>query len=143
LAGAWGLTRVRPEPRLRLTAWLALFAAAADRLRPAAEAGAARILWTPFGGQMAGLHGLTDTLAAVWPYLAVAYAGVRLRLAPPWVVALGGALAVAAFAFGLEALQAHVPGRYPDATDPLLALIGWLLPWCHPAVRRAAAPTVQ
>lgn len=140
LAGARGLMAVGPEPRLRLTAWLALFAAAAARLHPAAEAGAARIRWVPFAGQMAGLHGPADILGAVWPYLAVAYVGVRLRLAAPWAVAAGGAVAVAAWAFGLELLQAHVPGRYPDATDPLLAVLAWLLPWCHPAVRRAADP---
>lgn len=142
LAASAGLIRIREEPRLRLGAWLALFAVAADQLRPASGPGASRIDWMPFAGQISDPHGLLDMVGALWPYLAVAYAAVRLRLLTPWFMALGGAVAIGAFAFGLEALQAYVPGRYPDITDPLLAVGAWLLPWFHPAVRRAANPDV-
>jgi len=141
LAAAFPLVRIAEAPRLRLGAWLALFATAAAHLQVAPDTWNPLGRWMPFGtGPLS--HESAGALAAVWPYLAVAYVGVRLRLAAPWAVAVGGALAVGAFAFGLEALQAHVPGRLPDAADPLLALLAWSLPWCLPAVRRAASPVV-
>ncbi len=141
LAAAFGLVRIAEAPRLRLGAWLALFAAVAGHLQVTPEAWNPLGRWLPFAAGPLSRDS-AGALAAIWPYLAVAYVGVRLRLAAPWVVAVGGALAVGAFAFGLEALQAHVPGRLPDAADPLLALLAWSLPWCLPAVRRAAAPVV-
>lgn len=139
LGAGFGLLRLGPTGRLRAVTLLAPLAAAVERLRPGSGGGRASFEWAPFVGQMGNYWGLADVLEAVWPYLLLVYAAARLRPLPPVRLAMAGAVAVGAYALGLEWLQGHVPGRYPDLTDPLLAVAAWSLPWVHPALRRAVA----
>lgn len=90
----------------------------------APENGALRVLnYVPFAAHMEnpmlGLGVITDT---VWPYLLIVAALYRLKPASHvWsttIVAL-----CTAFAFALEWLQQYVPGRTPDVTTALIALI--------------------
>ena len=134
------LVRLRTGAALGWGATALLVANAIACLRPAPGTGADRINWIPFGGQMESLSGLEDVLGAMWPFLALAYIATRLRLGPPVMVALAGAVAVFGFALGLEWLQGFVPGRHPDVTDPLLAALAWSMPWLHPKLRREAVP---
>ena len=86
--------------------------------------------WTPFGGFLAmdwrpGMVILLEKLfyygAAIWLLRA---AGLRLLWAAPLV---------AAVLAGLELVQRWLPGRTPEITDPLLALLmGAVLKACQP-----------
>ncbi|MFN2338304.1 MAG: VanZ family protein [Gammaproteobacteria bacterium] len=104
----------------------------ATALTPAADAGALYypFNWIPLKGHMPSIMGLANILSSLWPYAA---AGTLLRLMLPrsrqWHAALGGGLLVLLLTFGVEWLQQSLPGRYPDFTDVLLALVGWSLPW--------------
>ncbi|XSG85651.1 MAG: DUF4962 domain-containing protein [Methylohalobius sp. ZOD2] len=85
--------------------------------------------WIPFAGQQNGVVGLIDILLGIWPYLALAFFGLHsTRYARNAVMLLGGGV-VFGLAFYLEWRQQSIPGRYPDATDAYLALIGWLFAW--------------
>jgi VanZ family protein len=68
---------------------------------------------------MLGLSVIADT---VWPYLLIVAALYRLRPASPAWSAIVVALC-AVFAFALEWLQQYVPGRTPDVTTAVIALI--------------------
>ncbi len=104
----------------------------ATALTPVADAGALYypFNWIPLKGHMPGIMGLANILASLWPYAAAATLS-RLMLPPSrqWHAALGGGLLVLLLTFGVEWLQQSLPGRYPDFTDVLLALVGWSLPW--------------
>lgn len=90
----------------------------------APENGALRTLnYVPFAAHMENsMLGLSVIADTVWPYLLIVAALCRLRPASnAWsatVVAL-----CAAFAFALEWLQQYVPGRTPDVTTAVIALI--------------------
>jgi VanZ family protein len=137
-AGA-AVLRLGTIGRLRAAAGLALLAAAVERLRPGDGPKNGAFDWTPFIGQMHTYWGLTDVLEALWPYMVVVYVAARLRPLPLGRMVVTGAVVIGAFSMGVEWLQGHVPGRYPDLTDPLLAVAAWSLPWLHPALRRAVA----
>lgn len=87
--------------------------------------------WVPFEGQMNDLSGLENILEFLWPPMAMA---CLLRQALPFhrqdVGAVGGAVVLALGLFLLEWLQQAVPGRYGDITQVVLALVGWIIPWC-------------
>ena len=90
--------------------------------------------WIPLVGQMENpLIGIASILEDVWPATALAYLA---RFASPprrhGLVAVGGAVAVALLAFGLEWSQQYLPGRYGDVTVVLLMTGTWLLFWSIP-----------
>ena len=90
--------------------------------------------WIPFVGQMENpLIGIASVLEDLWPAAALAYLA---RFASPprqqGNFAMGGALALALFTFGLEWNQQDLPGRYGDFTVVLLATGTWLLFWSIP-----------
>jgi VanZ family protein len=90
--------------------------------------------WIPFAGQMENpLIGIASILEDLWPAAALAYlarfvSAPRQRLP----VAVGGALALGALAFGLEWYQQYLPGRYGDFTVVLLATGTWFAFWSVP-----------
>lgn len=90
----------------------------------APENGPLRTLnYVPFAAHMENpMLGLSVIADTVWPYLLIVVALCRLRLAsrawPAIIVVL-----CAGFAFALEWLQQHVPGRTPDVTTAVIALI--------------------
>lgn len=88
------------------------------------------INWIPFKGQVGTVAGMGDILETLWPFMALALAS---RWLTPWrlrraVWGLGGVI-VASLAFGIEWMQQSIPGRYPDITDVVLAVLGWTIPW--------------
>jgi len=90
--------------------------------------------WIPFAGQLENpLIGIASILEDLWPAAALAYLA---RFATPprqqWLVAAGGAVALALFALGLEWYQRYLPGRYGDFTVVLLMSGTWLLVWSIP-----------
>ncbi|MBI5137568.1 MAG: VanZ family protein [Nitrospirae bacterium] len=117
-----------------------LVSVAADRLSTGDDALLRPMDWVPFHGQMATLSGIADVADAVWPYAALAFLAAGAGRAASRGRIAAGALAVFGLAFALELLQQGIPGRYPDITDPIVALAAWLLPWCHPALRAPAPP---
>ncbi len=108
------------------------------QLVPGQDAATLRMNWIPFRGQVGTLDGMLDILETLWPFMAV---GLLVRWLTPWrgrmAAMLGGALAVAAFAFLLEWLQQSIPGRFADVTDVLLALLGWSVPWLASEIHAA------
>lgn len=104
--------------------------------------------WMPFEGQMSDLSGLENVLEFLWPAMAMA---CLLRQALPFhrhdAGAVLGAVLLVLVLFVLEWLQQSVPGRYGDITQVVLALVGWIVPWCvraqeaGPGRRRQRAAT--
>ncbi len=85
--------------------------------------------WVPFRGQLNNVLGIIDILAAIWPFTAMAVYILRTRPRNPYfVAATGGAMVLISTAW-LEWHQQTLPGRYPDVTDILLALAGWVIPF--------------
>jgi VanZ family protein len=86
--------------------------------------------WIPFKVQMQGLTGILDVAASAIPFLIMGYlvSGLvpRYRRVPAM---FAGAAIVFVPALGLEFYQQYVPGRTPDITDALLALVGWFGGW--------------
>lgn len=99
--------------------------------------------WIPFRGQMQHVTGFQDIFDSLWPFAALAYLVLLLQPRRLRVVAWGGALVVGLLTFALETMQARIPGRYPDITDVVLAMLGWSLPWILPLLRggEAGAPS--
>lgn len=125
-----------------LPAMAALLAAhALAQFQPGEDGATHAINWIPFSGQVGTLEGMLDILETLWPFLAL---GLMARWLTPWrwrpaVLLLGGGLA-GGFAFALEWMQQSIPGRFPDVTDVLVALLGWSLPWAFADLRPRAAP---
>lgn len=94
--------------------------------------------WMPFKGYVANIKGLAGIVENLWPFFAI---GLLVRLCVPerrgGIVLIGGALLVASLVFAVEWRQQFQPGRYPDITDVLLALMGWLSAWWPTAPRSA------
>lgn len=90
--------------------------------------------WIPFAGQMENpLIGIASILEDLWPAAALAY--LARFASPPHqrrLVAVGGVIALAMLAFGLEWYQQYLPGRYGDLTVVLLMAGTWLLFWSIP-----------
>lgn len=116
--------------RLLALAGALLVAYTLAQFAPGAGATTHALNWTPFAGQIGTISGMGDILDTLWPFLALALA---VRWITPWryrrSVLASGAVSVAALAFGLEWMQQSIPGRYPDITDVLLAVLGWVFPW--------------
>jgi VanZ family protein len=132
-AAAMGMLAVWPrQPAMRvMTAGAALLSAyALAQFEPGDTATKYLINWIPFKGQVGTLVGMGDILETLWPFLAL---GLAVRWFTPWrwrrLAWLGGGIMVALLAIALEWIQQSIPGRYPDITDVLLAVSGWMLPW--------------
>ncbi len=86
--------------------------------------------WVPFQTNLSNpLTGLLDILGGVWPFVALAYIAIHSR--PGRLTAIAGAVGIFALVFFIEWKQQYIPGRYPDLTDALVALLGWSAPWAH------------
>lgn len=114
-----------------LLAIAALLAAhALSQFEPGRDTGTYVLNWIPFKQQVGTLVGMSDILETLWPFMAI---GLLLRLMTPWrwraIVAFGGGIVLALFAFALEWMQQSIPGRFADITDVLIATLGWSLPW--------------
>ncbi|MDD2335119.1 MAG: hypothetical protein PHD01_00910 [Geobacteraceae bacterium] len=87
--------------------------------------------WIPFSSQIENeVKGIGSILEGGWPFAAMAYffvaAGIIRRKILAYFVGGGSQ---AALVFLLEIAQKQIPGRYPDSTIVLLAVVGWALPW--------------
>jgi len=120
----WGSA---PRRRLGRGAWILASAILLRELAPFQfSSHAAPFSWAPFYATLASeRHGAVVVLlrkafdygAAVWALHAIGWSYARA----------GGS--VAAALFGLELVQVYLPGRTPESTDPLLALLMALALW--------------
>ena len=95
--------------------------------------------WIPFGGgHMLGTTGIFDVLSGATRFLAIG--SLANMMAGPsarrWIVWGGGGVVVLVMAFATEWAQQSIPGRHADATDVMLALVGWLSAWLWRPVSR-------
>jgi VanZ family protein len=91
--------------------------------------------WIPLRGHLQNeLTGIGDILEGAWPFLVLAYVASGARTSSPAVLAGVGAVLVFSGVLAIEWLQQFLPGRSPDVTDALLALLAWSLPWLHPEI---------
>ena len=97
--------------------------------------------WRPFSPQISHGFGLTDTVAQLWPFLAL---GLFLKLITrgggSGLLLWSGSALIGGLAFALEWGQRALPGRQGDITDVILALLGWLLAWLLAAADTRAQP---
>jgi VanZ family protein len=87
-----------------------------------------RFNWTPFGGHMSNIMGLVDILEGIWPFTALAYLTLLTFPSRISLATILGGLFIFILVFVLEWVQQTISGRYPDITDALIALIGWIVP---------------
>lgn len=127
------ILQLLPKSRIPLLALGFVVAGfAVDELRPVISVPAEfhAFSWIPFNSQIDNnMKGIGTIIEGLWPFAAMAYffiaAGVVKR--PIMAVFWGGVLACSVLV--LEVAQMRIPGRYPDITIVLLALVGWSLPW--------------
>ena len=81
--------------------------------------------WIPFREQMISLAGLADIMASIWPFVALAYIALFMKPVNPFLIASLGGVVVFTVTFSIEWLQQYIPGRHPDITDVLLALVAF------------------
>ncbi len=151
LAGATGgialfmLLQRGPQNVVRWMAAAALIAAVIiDESRIGTTPGTFSFNWIPFRGQINNsLIGFADILGDVWPYVTLSYfALTSRRQRSSWWLAIFGGVGIFLLLFVLEWRQQYIPGRYPDITDVLLPLVGWLLSWLYGAARREGSRNV-
>ena len=117
-----------PEPRrFRLALIILVAAYVVEQLRPGGGPGAAThaFAWSVFESNMLNIHGFSDLLGTMWPFIGLAYLTLSASPQRPGVVALMGGTGILAATFGLEWLQTIIPGRYPDVTDVIVAAAAW------------------
>ncbi len=87
--------------------------------------------WIPFRHNMTNIMGLTSIMEMLWKYASLSYLMilVRLRRALPMAILAGFPLIILVFA--MEWIQQGIPGRFPDITAVILAVIGWVAPWLY------------
>jgi len=87
--------------------------------------------WVPFHGHLTNeLAGFASILETIWPFLAISLAvQLSYRRAPRGAAPFVGGALVFGFVLALEWLQQSIPGRYPDVTTPILAVLAWSAPW--------------
>lgn len=135
----WGaLLRVRHGARISLAIAAIVIGYTLYELRPESGVGAALYAfnWTPFGGHIS-LAGISSILENLWPFMALSCLLLLTGYPNPRAIARIGAMLVILGVFGLEWSQRFLPGRFPDITNTLIALAGWVLPWVYSS--RAAA----
>ncbi|MDO3379755.1 VanZ family protein [Geoalkalibacter halelectricus] len=102
----------------------------AESLRPGTSTSLFAFNWVPFKGHMRNLVGLAGILWSSWIFLGLGFAVRSLSSASNWrPYFLWGMLGVFCLAFGVEWLQRSIPGRSPDMTDVLIALVAWTVAW--------------
>lgn len=86
--------------------------------------------WVPFKGHMQNIVGLANILASSWVFLGMGYVARYLSRPSLAVVTAGvGALLILGLASLMEFLQLGIPGRVPDVTDVIIAVVAWLCAW--------------
>ena len=131
------------QHRAALASLLLLLAYTLMQLRadPYPNAGLHPFNWLPLREQMYKLGALNELIAGLWPFAALAYLSLLGR--PRRGLMFAGAIAVAAYAFGLQWLQTRMPGLHPDITEVGLALLGWHLPWLLAITGEARGEAMQ
>ncbi len=85
--------------------------------------------WIPFRGHMQNLVGLTNILAGGWVFLGAGYVVRYLTGGGSVRVLVSGGMLVIGLAALMEWLQRSIPGRSPDITDILIAVVAWGCAW--------------
>ena len=81
--------------------------------------------WMPFYGEYVNtLNGFQEVLDGLWPFVALAAIAFERNSPKPRTLAVGTAF-VALLSFVCEWAQRFIPGRYPDITSAILAVLGW------------------
>jgi hypothetical protein len=104
-----------------------------DELRPVVDSQtiAYQFNWIPFRGQLANESGFVSILEGLWPFSALAYLSLIMFPQHRYLAALLGGLFLVSIVAVLEWTQQFIPGRYPDITQVLLAVVGWVFPWLY------------
>jgi VanZ family protein len=142
------INRLKQPTVLVTAAVLILIAFIIDELRPTISPNIFHeVNWVPFRHQMASVMGFAGILEGIWPFAALAYAGQVVKPRSPLPVAALGGLCLVLLVSVLEWLQKFMPGRYPDITQVILAVIGWVAPWLSAgffhAVGSGIAPSIR
>lgn len=93
--------------------------------------------WIPFRRQMTNLMGIVSIMEGLWPFAALSFLTMLMRPQCIFFGAILAGLPLFILVFVLEWIQLGIPGRYPDITAVLLAVIGWTVPILLIDVRNA------
>ena len=86
--------------------------------------------WIPFRSHLSNnITGLIDILGNLWPFVALNYLAWAAKFRSQGILIVTGALAIFLLMFGLEWYQQYQPGRSPDITDAIIAMLAWIAPW--------------
>ena len=93
--------------------------------------------WVPFRSHLSNnITGLIDILGNLWPFIALSFVAQLVNSKQRLLLMLAGSCIIFPLIFALEWYQQYLPGRSPDITDAIIAVIAWLLPWYHPALSK-------
>jgi VanZ family protein len=125
------LRGLAPRWAAAIGALLVLGAFTVDELRASTGTTYHAFSWVPFRAQMENtLIGIASILDTLWPSATLAsLALVATSKRHHALVAVVGAIGLAAVAFGLEWQQQYRPGRVGDVTTVVLMTATWLLFW--------------
>ena len=101
-----------------------LMAILSSELEPIQNASLNDFIWVPFIAQMKSFNGFIDMLIGMWPYMCLAF--FTSYLSSKKNIALMGCLLVLIVSCGLEYAQTFIPGRFPDISDIIMAVSGWI-----------------
>ncbi|NOQ15588.1 MAG: DUF4962 domain-containing protein [Methyloprofundus sp.] len=127
------LTYQIPFRKLKfITLLFALAGYAYSTLLAGTLAGINAMNWVPFAQQMNTLVGIGDLIEQIAIFSAISFLIIQGNRNQQFTL-LWGSVFVLFFAFGLEWYQQHIPGRYSDITDVVIAIGTWffcaLYPW--------------
>jgi len=97
----------------------------ANELAPVLGRNLNSFAWIPFVSQMKDVMGMLDLVIGMWPYMCIAFF-LSIYSQSQKMMFLGG-FAILMLSIFLEFSQTNIAGRYPDMTDIIMAMSGWIL----------------
>jgi VanZ family protein len=132
------LARCLTEPVLVVIAASAILSAfIIDELRPPSVplSSLHPFNWIPFRHNMTNIMGLVSITEMLWKYASLSYLMILLRSQRAFAFVILAGFLLIILVFALEWIQQGIPGRFPDITAVMLAVIGWVAPWLYVDVR--------
>jgi VanZ family protein len=126
------LARRLPEPVLVVMAASAILSALIiDELRPSSIplSSIHPFNWIPFRRHMTNVMGLVSIMEMVWKFVSLSYLMIFVRTYWTFPGTILAGLPLFILVLVLEWIQQGIPGRFPDITAVMLAIIGWVAPW--------------
>jgi VanZ family protein len=86
--------------------------------------------WIPFSSQMTeNVSGIGSIIDGIWPFTAIGFFAIAHASSGRKIHAFSSSMFLVVGVVALEYYQKFIPGRYPDITTVMLAVVGWGIPF--------------